>query len=83
MTEETRKKYVVFKANIMDDEGNKRKHGDVVELTPETARHYNKRGFLRPYFEEEDETDGEPDPVGDKTPELARSRRPAAQPSGS
>jgi hypothetical protein len=77
---EDRKKYIVFKANIMDDDGVKRRDGDIVELTPKTAKHYGKLGYLRPYFEDgEEEEDDDDDPTGmeQATSEPVRSRRPA------
>lgn len=76
MTEE-RIKYRVFKANIMDDDGNKVGDGAIVSLTPKTARHYNKLGYLRPYMDDDDdeEDDDDDDTVGDKTPEPVRVRR--------
>ena len=80
-----RKKYRVFKANIMDDDGNKVGDGSVVELTAKTARHYNRLGYLKPYFEDDDEEEEEaPDDsgVGKQTAtQLARSRRAAAKPA--
>jgi len=84
---EERKKYVVFKANIMDDDGMKRKDGEIVELTSKTAKHYGKLGYLRPYFEEDDEEeddeDFDPTGMGEATPQLARSNRATSKPTGS
>lgn len=84
-----RQKYVVHLANIMDDDGNKVCHGETVELSMETAKHYNKLGFLRPYFgdekpndDDEDEEGGDDNSVGRAAPKLVRSRRGAPE-SGS
>lgn len=68
--EETPKtqKYRVFKANIMDDNGQKVLQGDVVELSPALAKRYNKLGYLRPYIEDDEDDEIEPAPT-------ARSRR--------
>lgn len=45
-----RVKYVVHAANIKDDDGEKYQHGEVVELGPKLARHYNQLGYLRPFI---------------------------------
>ena len=82
MTTEERKKYVVFKANILDDEGVKRKDGDIVSLKPKTAKHYNKLGYLRPYMEDDDEDDDDAE-LGDEEAEPVRSNRVASQPARS
>lgn len=59
-------KYRVFKANIMDDDGNKVLKDSIVELSPKLAKHYNRLGFLRPVIEDdEDEEELEDaEPVG-------------------
>lgn len=62
-----KKKYRVYSATIKDDDGVKRKHGDVVELSGKTAKHYNDLGYLRPYTEDEvsedfDDDNDEPPP---------------------
>lgn len=59
METEERTKYKVFKANILDDDGNKVLAGEVVALSPKLAKHYNKLGFLRPFFDEDDEEEDE------------------------
>lgn len=74
-----RKKYVVFKANIMDDDGNVVKHDQVVELTAKTAKHYNSLGFLRPYMEEDVAEDGELETPEDDDPD---SELPTFTPAG-
>jgi len=78
------KKFIVHKANIKDEKGNKRRHEEVVELGPKLARHYGKLGFLRPYFEEGEQNDDESDEpdVGKPSPEPVRARRVPPQPSG-
>lgn len=81
---EERTKYRVFKANIMDDDGNKVGDGSVVMLTAKTARHYSRLGYLKPYFEEDDEEakdeEGSDVGVGKQTAtQLARSRRVAVK----
>lgn len=85
MTKPGYKKYRVHKTNIMDDDGNKVRHGEEVELSPRLARHYGNLGFLLPVFdddlqyEEEESDDPTPtDSVGNPKTEFARSRRPAA-----
>lgn len=60
METEGRTKFKVFKTNIMDDDGNKVLAGETVSLGPKLAKHYNKLGFLRPYFEDEEDDDAEP-----------------------
>jgi hypothetical protein len=76
-----RTKYRVFKANIKDDDGNKVGDGAVVELTSKTAKHYNRLGYLKPFFDEADD-DEDDDGVGKPTAtQLARSRRAAAKPT--
>lgn len=75
-----KKKFVVFKANIKDDDGVKRKDGEVVELSSELAKRYNKLGFLRPYIED-DENDGDSELERQEAPQLARSNRVATKPS--
>ncbi len=77
-----RTKYRVFKANIMDDDGNKVGDGSIVALTAKTARHYNKLGYLKPFIDDDDEDEDDADDgrVGKPTPtQLARSRRAAAK----
>ncbi len=66
---EGRTKYRVHKTNLKDDDGNKVLAGEIVELGPKLAKHYNKLGFLRPVIDDEDEDD-EPE-----APTPARSRR--------
>lgn len=58
----TRTKYRVFKANIVDDDGVKKFHGEEVELTAATARRYNKLGFLKPFIEDDDEDEADEKP---------------------
>lgn len=78
-----RTKYRVFKANIMDDDGNKVGDGAIVELTAKTAKHYNRLGYLKPFFDDDDDKDEEERPddgVGKQTAtQLARSRRASAK----
>lgn len=78
-----RTKYRVFKANIMDDDGNKVGDGAIVELTAKTAKHYNRLGYLKPFIEDDDdegEDDADDGRVGKQTQtQLARSRRAAAK----
>lgn len=53
-----KQKFVVYKATIMPKDGEKKRHGDIVELDAEDARRYNSLGYLRPYVEDEyDEAD--------------------------
>lgn len=81
-----RTKYRVFKANIMDDDGNKVGDGAIVELTAKTAKHYNRLGYLKPFIEDDDEDEDDADDgrVGKQTQtQLARSRRAAAKPEAS
>lgn len=75
-----RKKYIVHKTNLKDDDGNKKGDGELVELGPELARRYGKLGFLRPYFDETEETDDDDDVTGmdEAAPKLARNRRVAS-----
>lgn len=83
MTDEApaRTKYRVFKANIMDDDGRKVGDGAIVELTPKTAKHYNRLGYLKPFIEDDEEEDEvDDDRVGKQSAtQLARSRRAAAK----
>jgi hypothetical protein len=83
-----RTKYRVFKANIMDDDGNKVGDGAVVELTKATAKHYSRLGYLKPFFDDEGEEDEDADEldggVGKQTAtQLARSRRASAKSASS
>lgn len=78
MVEEKRTKYIIHKANIMDDDGNKRMHGEVVSLTAKTAKHYNRLGYLRPFLEDEDDEDGGGAVVKQPAPKPAEPVRDAA-----
>ena len=69
-----RTKYIVHKANIKDDEGIKRKHGEVAELSTSLARRYNKLGFLRPYLDD-DLVDEIEDEEEEDEPEVVHTRR--------
>lgn len=75
--EQERTKYLVHKANIMDDDGNKVLAGSVVALSPKLARHYNSLGFLRPFMddEEEEEPDDDEEEDDDEPSIPARPRR--------
>jgi predicted HicB family RNase H-like nuclease len=81
METEERTKFKVFKANILDDDGNKVLEGEVVALSPKLAKHYNKLGFLRPYFEEDEDDDEDAaesarEPVKPTRPRLRRGPTP-------
>ncbi len=81
-----KKKYTVFKANIMDDDGNKCMAGSVVSLSTGLAKHYNSLGFLRPYMEDDEDEDDESSEndtggkagVGGEAPKPAGPARDAA-----
>lgn len=76
-------KYIVHKANIKDDEGVKRVHGDVVALRKETAKRYAALGFLRPYFGDDDEATTENKPSDDGKPSVSgREREPGGAGAG-
>lgn len=76
-------KYIVHKANIKDDEGIKRFHGDVVALSKETAKRYSAFGFLRPYFGDDDEATTDNEPTGNDGPaSVGRAREPGGAVAG-
>jgi hypothetical protein len=65
--------YLVNKANIKDDDGNKRCHGETARLGPKLAKRYNDLGFLRPYIpdvdvDDEDDNVDPPNPNGTRPP---------------
>lgn len=72
--------YIVHKANIKDDDNQKKKHGETVALGPVLARRYNRLGYLRPYLgsdddDEEDVTDEAVEVETTEAPERYRRRR--------
>lgn len=52
--EKTLSKFTVRNATIKDAFGNKRKRGEMVELPPKLAKHYNALDLLSPYIEDEE-----------------------------
>jgi hypothetical protein len=60
----SREAYIVFKSNIMDDDGVIHSHGDTVHLSPKLARRYNNLGYLKPCITDEPDDEEDTDPAG-------------------
>lgn len=69
-------RYQVYKANIMNDDGDKVLAGEIVALSPKLARHYGKFGYLKPVFDDDEGGDEEPEEMDDDGPAIpTRTRR--------